>query len=106
MKHDTYLTGAPAGAAGAGGAAATGAGGATGAGATGAAATGAGAAAAGAAAAGAAPASRCLRYSSKEGAAPIDLRGSSWIIASGSRVSNIPPDPLILKENDDCSANC
>jgi hypothetical protein len=34
-------------------------------------------------------------YSSKEGAAVIDLRGSSCLTGSGSRVSNIPPAPLI-----------
>jgi hypothetical protein len=33
-------------------------------------------------------------YSSKDGAALIDLRGSSCSKASGSRVSNIPPAPL------------
>jgi hypothetical protein len=34
-------------------------------------------------------------YSSKEGASAIDLRASSSTFASGSRVSNIPPDPFL-----------
>ena len=59
----------------------------------------AGAAAAGAAAAGAAAAvvpspARCFKYSSKEGAAEMDLRGSSSTLASGLRVSAIPPAPM------------
>merc|ERR1719199_1248035 len=54
---------------------------------------GAGAAAAGAGAGAAAPPSRCLRYSSKEGAAEMDLRGSSCSKASGLRVSAMPPEP-------------
>jgi len=33
-------------------------------------------------------------YSSKEGASEIDLRGSSFTCASGSRVSAIPPAPV------------
>mmetsp|Transcript_9508 Transcript_9508/g.28344 ORF Transcript_9508/g.28344 Transcript_9508/m.28344 type:complete len:204 (-) Transcript_9508:57-668(-) len=73
--------------------------GAAAAGAAAAGAAAAGAAAAGAAAAGAAaPASavkRDLRYSSKEGAAEMDLRGSSSSNASGSRVSAIPPAPKL-----------
>ena len=69
----------------------TGAGAAGAAGATGA----AGGGAAGAAAAGAAgPLPRCFRYSSNEGASPMDLRGSSCWKAAGSRVSNMPPAPL------------
>lgn len=32
-------------------------------------------------------------YSSNEGAAEIDLRGSSWVMTSGSRVSTMPPLP-------------
>ena len=40
-----------------------------------------------------APASRCFRYSSKDGAAEMDLRGSSCSKASGLRVSAIPPAP-------------
>jgi len=58
------------------------------------AATGAGAGAATGAGAGAAPPARCLRYSSNEGASEMDLRGSSWVKASGSRVSAIPPAPM------------
>ena len=73
----------------------TGAGAAGAAGATGAAGGGAAGAAAGAAAAGAAgPLPRCFRYSSNEGASPMDLRGSSCWKAAGSRVSNMPPAPL------------
>ncbi len=59
----------------------------------------AGAAAAGAAAAGAGAAAvdpsaaRCFKYSSKEGAAEMDLRGSSCFMGSGLRVSAIPPAP-------------
>merc|ERR1719296_733658 len=34
-------------------------------------------------------------YSSKEGAAEMDLRGSSLTDVSGSRVSAIPPDPSL-----------
>mmetsp|Transcript_33364 Transcript_33364/g.98381 ORF Transcript_33364/g.98381 Transcript_33364/m.98381 type:complete len:211 (+) Transcript_33364:400-1032(+) len=67
------------------------------AGAAGAAATGAGAAGAGAAGAAAAPPPRCFRYSSKEGAAEMDLRGSSCSKASGLRVSAIPPAPIPLR---------
>ena len=38
--------------------------------------------------------SRCFMYSSKEGAAEMDLRGSSSSLGSGSRVSNMPPAPF------------
>lgn len=39
-------------------------------------------------------AARCFKYSSKEGAAEMDLRGSSSSLASGLRVSAIPPAPM------------
>ena len=39
-------------------------------------------------------ASRCFKYSSNEGAAEMDLRGSSSSLGAGSRVSAIPPAPM------------
>ena len=51
--------------------------------------------------------SRCFKYSSNEGAADMDLRESSSVLASGSRVSAIPPAPLykemITKRREDRS---
>mmetsp|Transcript_5537 Transcript_5537/g.8113 ORF Transcript_5537/g.8113 Transcript_5537/m.8113 type:complete len:208 (+) Transcript_5537:651-1274(+) len=59
------------------------------------AATGAGAGAAAGAAAAVVPSpARCFKYSSKEGAAEMDLRGSSCWMVSGLRVSAIPPEPM------------
>mmetsp|Transcript_25705 Transcript_25705/g.52647 ORF Transcript_25705/g.52647 Transcript_25705/m.52647 type:complete len:94 (-) Transcript_25705:13-294(-) len=40
---------------------------------------------------------RIFMYSSKEGAAEIDLRGSSCTKDFGFRVSNIPPAPFSMK---------
>ena len=58
-------------------------------------ATGAGAGAAAGAAAAVVPSfERCFKYSSKDGAAEMDLRGSSSSLASGLRVSAIPPAPM------------
>ena len=43
---------------------------------------------------------RCFMYSSNEGAAEIDLRGSSASSKdSGSRVSAIPPAPLYIRKS-------
>ena len=39
--------------------------------------------------------SRDLRYSSNEGAAEMDFLGSASSLASGSRVSAMPPDPSL-----------
>ena len=40
-----------------------------------------------------APPARCFKYSSKDGAAEMDLRGSASAKGAGSRVSAMPPAP-------------